>query len=393
LLALAGKMTAADKPGAAARLKVEVSRPLSREVFDYEDFTGRTEAVESVEIRARVTGMLTKVLFQAGSLVKQGDLLFEIDPRPYQAELDKVEAEVRRAEARLKHQAEEVERAKKLLENKTLSREEFSRALAGREDAEGALRVARAGRDLAKLNLMFTRITAPITGRIGRPSLSPGNLVKADDTALTTIVSMNPMYVYFDIYERTLLRLRRTAREGKAKGEGTPVQLGLTDEEGFPRQGKIDFVDNRLNPATGTLHLRAVFPNADGFLLPGLFARVRLATGEPYKALLIPERAVTTGQEHSPSGGPPAGQGTPYVFVVTDRNVVERRPVKLGAVFDGLRVVKEGLAVGDWVISSGPKGVRPGQTVAPQRTGLPNQPPAPGEAPGPEKPAPGSEQP
>jgi RND family efflux transporter MFP subunit len=361
LLLLVGETPASDdKP--AAPIKVEISQPLAREVVDHEDFTGRTAAVESATIRARVSGMLDKVLFKAGSLVKQGDLLFQLDPRPYQAELDRANAEVVRTEARLKRAAVDAERVKKLMEGKSITREDYDRALADADEAKASVQVAQAGREAARLNLDFTRIAAPISGRIGRPLLTAGNVVQADTTDLATVVSGDPMFVYFDADERTVLRLRQMIREGKLKEAGAPVQLGLANEDGYPRRGVIDFMDNQVSPATGTLQLRAVFPNADQVLLPGLFARVRLATSAPYKALLVPERAINSDQ------------GEKYVFVANDKNVAERRPVKLGSRQDGLRVVTEGITPEDRVIVNSAGGVKDGAAVEPKRVSIPAPP-------------------
>jgi multidrug efflux system membrane fusion protein len=359
LLIPATKIPADDKP--AAPLKVEVSQPVSREVADYEDFTGRTAAAESVALRARVSGTLDKVLFQAGATVKKGDLLFQIDPRPFQAELDKADAEVVRHEARLKRAVTDLDRAKRLLDGKTISREELDKSQGEVVEAEAAVRTARAGRELARLNLELTKVVAPIGGHIGRPLLTPGNLVRADTTDLTTIVSTDPMYFYFDIDERTALRLHRAVLEGKLKVVGAPVQMGLADEKAFPHRGTIDFVDNQLDPATRVLRLRAVLPNANGVLIPGLFARVRLTTSTPYKALLVPDRALGTDQ------------GQVYLFVVTDRNLAERRAVKIGPAHDGLRPVKEGLKEKEWVVVSGLKDLKDGAAVEAKRVSVPSQ--------------------
>jgi RND family efflux transporter MFP subunit len=371
LLILAAESLAADdKP--AAPLKVEVSPPLPREVADYEDFTGRTAAVESATLRARVSGTLDKVLFKDGTAVKQGDLLFQIDPRPYQAELDKVEAEVVRHEARLKRTITDMDRAKRLLDTKTISREELDKIQGEVVEAEASVRAARAAREIARLGMEFTKVRAPINGQIGRPLLTPGNFVQADTTDLAGIVSSDPMYFYFDVDERTALRLRRQGQEGKLKVVGAPVQLGLADEKGFPHRGTIDFVDNQVDPARGTLRMRAVFANADQLLIPGLFAHARLVTSTPYKALLVPQQAFVSDQGHV------------YLFVVTDRNVAERRAVKLGALHDGLRVVKEGLKEKDLVIVNSLKDVNEGSAVEPKRVSIPVQPSVP-DKPGPDK--------
>jgi RND family efflux transporter MFP subunit len=272
---------AADPPP-----EVPVRQPLVREVTDYQDFTGRTEAVSQVELRARVSGFLDRVLFKDGADVKKGELLCEIDPRPYMAELQK--AETRRAveEAKLKRAEAEFKRAKALLPRQGISREDFDKIADDRAVAEAEVHAAMAECEAAKLNVAFTKVTAPISGRISRRLIDPGNVVRADETPLATIVSLDPMYVYFDVDERTALRMWRAAREGKAKAATElPVAMGLADEKGFPHRGKVDFADNRVDPKTGTLRMRAVLPNADGLLVPGLFVRVRLTTSEPHKAL------------------------------------------------------------------------------------------------------------
>jgi RND family efflux transporter MFP subunit len=361
-LTLAGTLAAgADQPKAAPP-QVTVSQPVVREVTDYEDFTGRTEAAQRVDVRSRVTGYLDKVAFQPGALIKKGDLLFEIDPRPYQADLNKAEAEVHLAETRLKYRALELERAKKLGSNKAIALEDFNRILSDHQEAEAMVAAARACRETARLNLAFSRITAPIDGRIGQPSLTAGNLVKADDTFLATIVATDPLYAYFQVDERTLLRLRRMMRAGQIKTKKESelsVGMGLVDEKGFPHRGMIDFLDNQVDSNTGTLRMRAVFPNADRMLVPGLFARIRLTTSDPYKALLVPEQAVGSDR------------GKKFLFVLTDRNVAEQRWVTLGAAHDGWRVIPEGLKEGEWVIVQGLEEVKPGMVVKPQRMAPP----------------------
>jgi RND family efflux transporter MFP subunit len=348
------------KPAAPAGPEVTVSQPLAREVTDHEDFTGRVEPVQSVEVRARVGGMLDKVDVRAGSAVKQGDLLFEIDPRPYQLELEKADAELHRAEAHLKRASADLERAKALLAKQAIGREDFDRIEAERTEAEPAVQVAKAARELAQLNVSFTKVTAPIAGKIGRLPLGAGNLISADATPLGTIVSTDAVYVAFDVDERTAVRLARMKREGKADGDADlPVQMAVATEKDYPRRGKVAFVDNHVDPATGTIRWQAIFPNPDGTLLPGMHARIRLTLGAPYKALLVPEAAVGTDQ------------GQNYLYVVTDKNIVERRTVKLGPRHDGLQVVEEGLTAGEWVIVKSAPGVEPGKTVKPKKVPLP----------------------
>ena len=358
VLAAAAACTAAEPPAP----EVPVVRPVVREVTDYEDFAGRTEASAAVEVRARVTGYLDKVLFKDGDDVKKGDVLFEIDPRPYRAELEKAQAVVALAEARLKQADDAAKRAAALLASKAVSPEDLDKATADRAEAEAAVAVARASLQAAKLTLESSRVAAPFDGRVGRRLVDPGGLVKADDTVLAVIAARDPMCVVFDVDERTALRLRRAVREGKprAEGEGSlTVAMGLADEEGFPHSGTVDFADNRVDPEKGTLRMRAAFANADGLLVPGLSARVRLTVGKPYKALLVPEEAV--GLE----------EGMKFVLVVGEKDVVEQRKVDLGPRQDGWRAVKEGLREDDRVVVGGPKGLRPGTTVKPREAAVP----------------------
>jgi multidrug efflux system membrane fusion protein len=356
-----GQARTADGPAAP---EVPVARPVVREVTDYEDFTGRTEAAQSVELRARVTGYLVKVLFQDGAEVKRGDLLFEIDPRPYQAELEKAQALLAASEARLK-------RVRDLLDRKGVGPEERDKIAAELEEAQAGVRVARAGLELARLNLDFTKVTCPIDGRIGRRLLDPGNLVKADETALAKVVSEDPMCAYFDMDERTLLRIRGAVSGGRIKeplDRTVPVLVGLAGEEGHPHRGAIDFVNNQVNPATGTITVRAVLPNPRQRLLsPGMFVRIRLAVGGPYKALLVPDRVVLTDQ------------GRKYVFVVDAEGKAQHRRVTVGRLQDdGLRLIAEGLRPEDRVAVGGLKGLRPGLTVQPKEGAVPEEKPGKG---------------
>jgi RND family efflux transporter MFP subunit len=243
------------------------------------DFTGRTEAPVTVDVRARVTGYLAKAAFKEGAEVKQGDALFEIDPRPYQAEVARTDAALAAAEAHVKRAEIDFKRAKALLDRSAISREEYDKLAGDLDEAKALVVVAKASRDIASLNLSFTKVAAPIAGRVGRRLVDPGNIVKADETTVTTIVGDDPMYVYFDMDERTYLSLRQAMRDGKikvAKMDDLPVAVGLANEDGFLHKGKIDFVDNRVDAAKGTIRVRVVLPNADGLLVPGLFARVRL---------------------------------------------------------------------------------------------------------------------
>jgi RND family efflux transporter MFP subunit len=340
-----------------------VSLPISKYVTDYEDFTGRTEAVAMVEIRARVTGYLENARFKEGAEVEKGDVLFEIDPRPYQADLAKAEANVIQAEAHQRRMDSDFRRAQRLLPQNSISREEFDKIVGDRAEGEASLGVARASRDLSKLNLNFTKVTAPIGGRISRRLIDPGNMVKADETALTTIVSLDPIYAYFDVDERTLLRLRRVVQEGKASSDttGVAVLMGLADEEGYPHQGTINFEDNRVDSGTGTLRVRAVFPNPKRVLSPGLFARIRLPVGTAHPAILIAEQALSTDQ------------GQKFVYVLNDKNEVSYRPVSVGRLHDGLRVINKGVGKDDRVVVSGVQRIRPGAKVEPKMVDMPNR--------------------
>ncbi len=334
--------------------EVEVSLPLTGEVTDYVDFPGRIEAVNSVEIRARVTGYLDQVHFREGADVKQGDLLFEIDRRSYEAELARAEGNVVQSEGRLTRLNGDYERAQALQAKGAMSKEELARITGDRTEAQGAVAVNKAARDLAALNVSFTKVRAPISGRISRRSISPGNLVKADDTSVTSIVSLDPVYAYFDLDERTMLLLKRLIREKKIEWSldaGLPVLMGLADEKGFPREGKINFAENRVDPDTGTWRLRGRFDNHDNSLTPGLFVRMRLPIGVAHPAILINEEALGTDQ------------GQKFIYVIDDAGKAEYRRVKVGRLHDGMRVIDEGLTTGDMVVVNGLQRVRPGIEV------------------------------
>ncbi len=353
--------------------EVMVSLPIAREVSDYEDFPGRTEAVNSIEIRARVSGYLDKVHFKEGADVKKGDLLFEIDPRPYEAELARAEGSVIQSEGRLKRMESEYKRATDLLPKNAIGREDVDRIHGDRTEAAGNLEVAKASKKMAALNLSYCKVEAPLTGRISRRFIDPGNMVKADETPLTSIVSLDPMHAYFDLDERSTLRLQRLVREKKVKWSpdaGLPVFLGMADEEGFPKRGTVNFSDNRVDADTGTWRLRGVFANADHTLTPGLFVRIRLPIGEPYQAILVAEQALSTDQ------------GQKNLYVVDDVNKVVYRRVKVGRSHNGLRIISEGLQSGDKVIVSGLQRVRPGMDVQPKLVDMQTvaQPAAPGQA-------------
>ncbi len=328
-------------------------------VTEYEELTGHVDAAETVELRARVSGHLETVHFQAGQLVRKGDVLFSIDPRWYQAQYDL-------AAARAHVAGREAARAERLLAAAAISGEEA-------EARHAAAAEARAALETAKLDLEHTAVRAPIAGRISRAFVTAGNLVSGSPgnaTLLTTIVSVGETYVYADLDEATLLKFNRLAREGHilTRNGRIPVDLQLADESDFPRHGYIESADNRVNPATGSLVLRLLFPNDDDALIPGLFARVRIPVSAPTPALLVSERAIGTDQ------------GQKFVLAVNDGNTVAYRAVKLGSIIDGKRVVREGLRSGDTIIVNGLQRVRPGMTVTPELEAIAFTTPAPASA-------------
>lgn len=352
--------------------KVLVSTPVTREITDYEEFTGQTEAMRTIVIRARVTGYLDRIMFTEGAEVRQGESLFIIDQRTYQAEVDRAQANLVQTRAHVARLQLDYNRAEKLLPSKAISQEDFDKAAGDLAEAAAAVKVAEAALQSSRLNLDFTTVHAPISGRISRQLIDAGNMVRADDTPLTTIVSLNPIYAYFDVDERTTLRIRRLFQAGKIKSAGefqVSVELGLTDEEGFPHKGTINFVDNRVEVTTGTLRLRAVIDNSKNLFSPGMFVRIRLPVGSPHQAILVSEQAMGSDQGHK------------FVYVVNDKQEVEYRRVQVGALHSGLRVIESGLAIGEHVILSGLQRVRPGVTVTPklvEMTAQESSPPAAG---------------
>jgi RND family efflux transporter MFP subunit len=336
--------------------KVTVSQPLKKPVTDYLEFTGNTAAFNKVQLRARVEGYLEKVLFQDGDRVKKGQLLFLIQPSTYEAKLKQAESEVLANKARLLHAETEYVRFSGLVKEKAAAQTDVDKWHYERDASRAAVVAAEASVVLARLNLSYTRVTAPLDGRIDRRLKDPGNLVGAgEQTLLAEVNQIDPIYVYFNINEQDLLRVRGQTKESEAAKKKWPVYMGLANETGYPRQGYLDFAAITLNPTTGTLLLRGVFPNPDAAILPGLFSRVRAPLDAAKPALLIPEAAIGYDQMGS------------YVLVVDDKNVVERRGVKLGPQDDQYRVVAEGLTGEELVIVNGMLQAIPGRPVAPEK--------------------------
>lgn len=341
--------------------KVTVSQPVVRELIEWDEYTGRIEAVDSVEVRARVNGYLESIHFKDGQIVKKGDLLFVIDPRPYQAELDQTEAELKLAKARLELAKNDLARAKKLLSSRAISEEEADTRASDERVAQATVEQSQAAIQAAKLNVDYTQVIAPISGRISRKLVTEGNLINGGTggTLLTTIVSLDPIYCYAEADEQAFLKYTRLAQEGKrpsSRQVRNPAYLALADETGFPHKGYMDFVDNQLDPNTGTIRGRAVFPNPDLTLTPGLFARVRIPGSGRYKAILLPDEAIGSDQSER------------FVLIVNKENTAERRKVELGPIVNGLRIIREGVKPEDWVIVKGlQRVVMPGVKIDPQR--------------------------
>ena len=349
---------------------IPVSRAVSREVTDFVDFTGRTDAVQAVDIRARVTGYLVQLPFKEGAEVKKDDLLFEIDPRPYQAQLDQARGQVTLYQAQLKLAKTTYARYKALSASEpgAVSKQELDVYQAQMEQAEASVKAFQASMEVYKLNLSFCRVTSPIDGQVSRYYLTLGNLVNQDQTLLTTVVSLDPMYAYFDMDEPTLLRIRRAINDGRIKPPqqdgAIPVLMGLQGEDGFPHKGTINFVNNQVSPTTGSISVRGVFPNPKPkggarLLSPGMFVRIRLPIGQPHPALLVIDRAIGFDQ------------GLKYVYVLDANNTAQYRRVTTGALQeDGLRVV-EGLRPDERVIVGALQQLRPRIQVRPDEVLMP----------------------
>lgn len=340
--------------------QVSVAEVLQRDVSDWDEFTGRIEAIESVEIRPRVSGYIERVAFVEGGTVKKGDLLFVIDPRPYRAELDKAEAELVRARASAELARNEVARGDRLLSARAVSQEEYDQRVNAGRESDADVHAAEAAVETARLNLGYTRITSPIDGRVGKAEVTLGNLVtggSASSALLTTVVSIDPIYVAFEGDEGVYLKYSELGQLGELRGASSTrntVRVALANETDFPHEGELVFLDNQLNPATGTIRARALLDNHARQFTPGLFARVRLIGSEERPAVVIDDRAIGTDQSQK------------FVFVVGENNVVDYRAVKLGRLYDGMRIVDEGLTPGERIVVNGLQRVRPGVTIAPE---------------------------
>ncbi len=347
--------TAANMPAT----KVSVAKVLEQPVNEWDEFTGRLEAPETVEIRPRVSGQIDQVAFTEGALVKKGDVLFQIDPRPFQAQVRRLEAQLQQARASANRSENEAQRGERLRTNNAISAELADSRTSAAQEARAGVAAIQAELDLAKLNLSFTRVTSPISGRVSRAQITAGNLVSADTTALTSVVSTDKVYAYFDADERVYLKYTELARQGQ-RGQTTPVYLGLSNEDGHPHLGQMNFVDNQVNPKTGTIRGRAVFDNRDSSYTPGLYARLKLVGSGTYSAVLISDEAVGTDL------------GKKFVLVM-DGDKSTYRAVELGPKIEGLRIVRSGLSKDDTIIVKGLQRVRPGSPVAPETIPMASQ--------------------
>src|SRR2546423_13598233 len=348
--------------------QVTVAPAVERVVADWDEFTGHFEAVNSVEVRPRVGGFLQRVGFVEGAMVRQGDVLFVIDQRPYEAEVARAEAVLAQARTRNQLAGMEVERAQKLVNSQAISREELDARTSGQAEGSAAIRAAEAAVRVARLNLEWTVVRAPISGRVGRAEITPGNVVQAgapSPTLLTTIVSIDPIYVYFDADEQAYLKYIGNQAAGS---NGRPVLIGLENESGFPHEGRLNFVDNRVDGGAGTIRVRAVLSNVNRNFTPGMFARVRLLGGDRHLATMVQDQAIGTDQDRK------------FVLVLKNDNTVEYRPITLGRVIDGLRDVDSGLKPGERVVINGMMRIRPGMKVAATNSSMVAESPAPAPA-------------
>lgn len=344
---------AAPKPSAPPPPAVTVATVASQDITEWDEFTGRFEAVDAVEIRPRVSGYIKRVVFAEGKEVHKGDVLFEIDPRPYEADLARAQAELEQARSAAALASRDVERGQRLVQINALSREEFDGRTSAAQRANAAIQIAEAAVTTAKLNLEWTVVRSPIGGRVGRAEVTEGNLVQAGSAVpLTSVVSLDPIYVTFEGDEQSYLKYADLARKGARTSNRTPISFGLADEgDRYPWTGYVDFVDNQLNPETGTIRIRAVVSNKDRRFTPGLYARVRLVGSGQYRATLIQDRAIGTDQDKK------------FVMVLGPDSTVTYRNVKLGRIVNGLRIVQDGLKPGEQIVINGLQRIRTGAKV------------------------------
>ena len=353
VLSACGKAAETSQQMPAA--KVSVAEVIQQPVNEWDEFTGRLEAPESVEVRPRVSGYIDRVAFDEGSLVKKGELLFQIDPRPFEAEVKRLQAQLQQARASQTRTVSEAQRGERLRKSNAISAELADARSSAAAEAQAAVASIQAELDNAKLNLSFTRVTAPIDGRVSRAEITEGNLVNAGQSKLTSLVSTDKVYAYFDADERVFLKYVELARQsGGQTRDASPVYLGLSSEDGHPHLGQLDFIDNQVNPQTGTIRGRAVFDNRDGQFTPGLYARLKLVGSGTYDATLIQDAAVGTDL------------GKKFVLVLGKDNSVQYRGIELGPKIEGLRIVRNGLAKGEQIVVNGLQRAFPGSTVDPQ---------------------------
>ncbi len=363
-VALVSLVTACKPPAPAVPPPpaVTAAPAIGRTVNEWDEFTGRIEAVGYVEVRPRVSGFIEKVAFTEGKEVKKGEVLFVIDQREYRDALDRAQASLTQAQTQASLARSEADRARPLVAENAISREEYDARVSGSARAEAGIQAAEAAVRTAKLNLDWTLVRAPISGRVSRAEVTAGNIVQGGaptPTLLTTIVSLDPVYVYFEGDEQAYLRYNQLAREGARESSRyakNPVRLGLANEEGYPHTGYVDFVDNQLNPNTGTIRARAVFSNKDRYFTPGLFARIQLLGSGKFDAVLVQDGAVGTDQDRK------------FVYVLKPDSTVEYRGVELGRIVEGLRIIRKGIAPGDDVVINGLQRIRPGMKVTPTIT-------------------------
>ena len=331
---------------------VSVAQVVSKPIRDFEEFSGRLEPVTTVSVQPRVAGFIESAQFAEGTRVRKGQVLFRIDPRPFQAEVDRLAAQLKRAHTQSNLAATNSKRGEQLLSKHVISQQDFDQLQATSVASQDDIGAAAAALEAARLNLEFTQVKSPIDGRVSNMLITPGNLVNTA-SVLTTVVSDNPVYAYFEADEQTYLRFAHDTDHGTM-----PVYMGLVDEQGYPHEGRLDFVDNQVDAHSGTIRARAVFDNADGAYTPGLFARIKLVGSQAHDTILIDERAVGTDL------------GKKFVLALKQDNTVEYRPVTLGANIDGLRVVNQGLAAGDVIVVNGLQHVRPGALVTPSHVAM-----------------------